>query len=196
MLILGCMFIGMFTACSSNMDVVNKTASEKTVDKQAEEKPEAQKAEDETAEDKTAENEGMENPVKEKGINDIAEEWGIVFSVPTGADKIKETYIESENPIIQREFELEGREFTARAAKTNELEDISGMNYEWTIIDAIEINGFSGETKRYISDEETVDVCIYYNSEKGVTYSLSLSAPNLDGFDISAAAGQISKNHK
>lgn len=79
-------------------------------------------------------------------------------------------------------------EYIFRMKSTAEFEDISGMNYEWDVEDDASISWCEGKMKRAITEEETVNVCLWYDVVPGIMYSLTTSAPDLDGFDIEAIA--------
>ena len=49
----------------------------------------------------------------------------------------------------------------------------------------------SGKTYRAIDETEYTDLITWYDIEIGIKYSLSVSAPDLDGFDIQAIAEQM-----
>ena len=43
-------------------------------------------------------------------------------------------------------------------------------------------------TFRFIGEEGYADLCTWYDAESGVSYSLSVTAKDLDGFDLLAIA--------
>lgn len=47
--------------------------------------------------------------------------------------------------------------------------------------------------KRHKGENESVDVCIWYDVVPGYVYSLSTRGADLDGFDITAIAEQVYK---
>ena len=51
-----------------------------------------------------------------------------------------------------------------------------------------QVSWCEGVDRRYIGEDETVDVSLWYDAVSGLMYSVSTSAPDLDGFDIGAAA--------
>ena len=96
--------------------------------------------------------------------------------------------------LVQLSFDLNGDSFTARAQVTGDrTADISGMYYEWTQQDDVTLaNWADGQMKgkyyRYISKDEWADLCTWYDEETGISYSVSVSSKDLDGFDLQAIA--------
>jgi hypothetical protein len=101
-------------------------------------------------------------------------------------------------PLVQLKFELDGMDFTARAQQgATEDAFISGIYTEWTIgpEDVTLANwgegNMAGKLYRAVSDSEYTDLIEWYDIEIGIKYSLSVSAKDLDGFDIQAIAEQM-----
>ncbi len=138
---------------------------------------------------------GIANPWHDSSEEEAYQLIANGFSAPEGATNV--TWSKMDNgdwPLIQMTFELDGNEFTAREQTTGDTyEDLSGMYYEWTAEDTGNLGGWRDglmEAKfyRYIGEEGYVDVVTWYDVEIGLSYSLSVSAPDLDGFDIQAVA--------
>ena len=67
------------------------------------------------------------------------------------------------------------------------------MYYEWTQQDDVTLaNWADGQMKgkyyRYIGKDEWADLCTWYDEETGISYSVSVSSKDLDGFDLQAIA--------
>lgn len=142
---------------------------------------------------------GLANPWHEITEEEADAMLSDLFTAPEGAEDVIWSVMESEDtsPLIELQFTLDGLEFTARSQMTgDEKEDISGMNYEWIAEDEVTLSNWAGgamigETYRYIGDDGYVDLCTWYNVETGQSYSLSVTAEDLDGFDILAIAEAI-----
>ncbi len=191
-------------------EAAEKAEAEAGTESEAESGKEAAEKEGAAAGEAAAEapaSDGGEEDLSEKGSAGLANPWmditedeargmaQISISAPEGAENIKWSRMEDgDSPLIQLTFDLEGDSFTARQQATgDESEDISGMNYEWIVEDEITLAGWGGgnmkgRTYRYIGENEYADLCAWYDGETGNSYSLSVVAPDLDGFDIQAVA--------
>ncbi|MCR5357769.1 MAG: hypothetical protein K6E63_10265 [Lachnospiraceae bacterium] len=148
---------------------------------------------------------GMGNPWVEITEAEANELCARLFKAPDGAaSKIWqkcESLGDPDNylgPLIQLDFELDGMEFTARAQQgAAEDADISGIYAEWTDgpTDLTLANWgeghMAGKSYRAIDDEGYTDLITWYDIEIGIMYSLSVTSPDLDGFDIQAIAEQM-----
>ncbi|MCR5670218.1 MAG: hypothetical protein K6G10_04370 [Butyrivibrio sp.] len=139
---------------------------------------------------------GLANPWRDINEEEVIDEVRI-FIVPEGSTNIQWSKMEtadSESPLIQVTFDLDGLSYTARYQYgAPEYADISGMNYEWSVTDEGTLNNWGDGNMearfyRYIGDDEWVDVCTWYDIEIGIAYSLSTTSQDLEGFDISAIA--------
>ena len=124
------------------------------------------------------------------------------FRAPEGAENVSWSMLESmaapsgiPGPLVQMSFDLYGNRFTAREQVTgNTWTEAAGMNYEWTVQDDIVLNNWgqaAGKYYRFIGENEYADLCIWYQPESGVSYSVSVSAKDLDGFDLQAVAEML-----
>ena len=125
------------------------------------------------------------------------------FSVPAGAENISWSVMESESEtLVQLSFDLNGDTFTAREQATHDkAADISGMYYDWTQkTDMTLANWADGQMKgtyyRYVSEEEWADLCTWYDEANGISYSLSVTSKDLDGFDLQAIAEMLAPTVK
>ena len=123
------------------------------------------------------------------------------FSVPAGAENVVWRVMDSAadpsgvpGALVQLSFELYGMEFTAREQVTGDEElDQSGMYYDWTYqLDETLKNWADGtmacHTYRHIGEDGYADLCTWYDTELGISYSVSVTAKDLDGFDLLAIA--------
>ena len=101
-------------------------------------------------------------------------------------------------PLVQLSFSLDDLEYTARAQQgASEDADIAGNYVEWTVgpEDVTLANwgggNMPGKMYRAINDTGYVDMITWYDIEIGISYSLSVAAADLDGFDIQAIAEQM-----
>ena len=101
-------------------------------------------------------------------------------------------------PLIQLAYSLDGKNFNARAQYgAAEDTDIAGNYFDWTVgpEDVTLANWgeghMQGKTYRHIGETGYVDQITWYDIEVGISYSLSVAAADLDGFDIQAIAEQM-----
>ena len=100
---------------------------------------------------------------------------------------------EAESPLVQVNFTLDGMDFIARAQNNTEEKYIDGigMYYDWTVQEEKELKDWAKDTltakfSRYLSENENVDLCTWYDEAAGCGYSLSVASDDLEGFDIMA----------
>ena len=126
------------------------------------------------------------------------------FVVPEGAENAAWSVLDSvadpsgvPGALVQLSFDLNGNRFTAREQVTGDKEiDQSGMYYEWTVEDESDLQFWADgkmpcKTYRYFDENGFADLCTWYDVEIGISYSLSVTAKDLDGFDIRAVAGAM-----
>ena len=133
---------------------------------------------------------GIANPMQEITDATLIKTYSHGLVLPE--DVTEATYYLYNDDLFEICFEKNGVSYAARTAESDSCEDISGMNYEWTVEDEdLAHLGLQGSAKRYIGEEETVDVANWYDEANGVNYSLSAVAADLDGFDITAIIRQM-----
>jgi len=121
------------------------------------------------------------------------------FNVPEGAENVQWKVLDSAadpsgvpGPLVQLSFDLYGNSFTAREQVTGDEEvDQSGMYYEWTHQMDETLKNWADiacHTFRFIGEDGYADLCSWYDAESGISYSLSVTAKDLDGFDLLAIA--------
>lgn len=144
---------------------------------------------------------GMSNPWRESTEEEAKELCASSFSAPEGAENVVWSALDSAaddsgvpGAMVQLNFDWNGNSFTAREQNTgDEQPDISGMYYDWTEQREAQMKNWAdgnipAQLYRYLGDGETADLCTWHDAEAGVSYSLSVSAEDLDGFDILALA--------
>ncbi len=125
------------------------------------------------------------------------------FAAPEGAGNVRWSVMESAagtsgvlGALVQLSFDLDGNSFTAREQLTGDKEaDLSGMYYEWTAQTGGVLanwNGAACSCFRYVGENEWADLCAWYDVETGVSYSVGVTAKDLDGFDLQAVAEALS----
>ena len=126
------------------------------------------------------------------------------FEVPEGAENVKWSVMEpagassdTQGTLVQLSFDLDGNSFTAREQVTGDPEaDISGMYYNWTVQGEETLKNWAEtvcHTFRWIGEDEYADLCAWYDAETGTSYSVSVTAEDLDGFDLLAIAEALHK---
>ncbi len=165
----------------------------------------AQKAEDTQAEDAKAEETQAEEPQLANPWRDITEDEARElcpnsFGVPEGAENVRWSVMDSAadpsgvpGALVQLSFDLDGNSFTAREQVTGDKEaDQSGMYYDWTVQGDMKLTNWGGTIEgryyRFIGETGYADLCTWYDAEAGVSYSVSVTARDLDGFDLQAIA--------
>lgn len=124
-----------------------------------------------------------------------------VFRVPKGAENVKWDILNSSTeggaPVLKFDFDLDGKTFLAREELTeSNAYALTEQSYEWTAIEPFSFtdksgNTLSGESYRYIGENEYADLCIWYDLESGMCYSVFVRAESLDGFDLQAIVEEI-----
>lgn len=133
---------------------------------------------------------GLANPWTEIAFEDMATEIGVNFALPEGAELVSCSVMKDEN-LGQAIFNLDGMEFVARIKPTAGFEDISGMYYDWTDEADVSISWCDGKFYACKDGDNTIQLCLWCDIVPGVMYSLTVSAPDLDGFDLTAVAEQM-----
>lgn len=132
------------------------------------------------------------NPWVDSNRESILATLGLDMVVPDGATDI-DYQMSEEVGLGQVTFSYgdTSLDFTYRMKKSDEFEDISGLYYEWDVEDDIYVEWCEGKCWRVVTDDETIDACLWFDEELGIMCCLSTSAPDLDGFDITAIAQLI-----
>ncbi len=147
---------------------------------------------------------GMANPWKDCTEEEAKAACPRLFKAPEGA-KVLDWMIMDEGsnleagkgPLVQLEFELDGRIYCARAQYgAAEDADISGLYYDWDAEDDATLANWGeghmqGKCYRDINESGMLDLITWYDIEIGIAYALSMGDTDLDGFDIQAIAEQM-----
>ena len=184
-----------------------KAAADQTAtDTQETEEAADNDTEQDTADDTAEEGKtGLANPWRDCTEEEANTACFRLFKAPEGASNIKWSIMEEgadesgfPGPLVQLTFDIvdeySTKSFTARAKQsTDENEDISGMNYEWDVTDDVTLanwgmGNMQGKCYRALTDTETADLITWFDVEVGISYSLSVVADDLDGFDIHTIA--------
>ncbi len=147
---------------------------------------------------------GMANPWREITAKEAAEAIPNLFKAPDGAEVLAWTMLDDAaeangkpGSLVDLQFSMDDLIFDARAQVTgDEYMDLSGLNYEWTAEDETTLSGWGGgnmqaKTYRNINDSGMIDLITWYDAEIEISYSLSVAAADLEGFDIQAVAEQM-----
>lgn len=134
---------------------------------------------------------GLANPWTETTAEALLENPGVAFGIPEGAENIR-YFLLADEGLAEMQFTWYGEDYVARIKPAVEFEDISGMCYDaWDDEMECDIGGCAGRMMRVRDGENTVDVCLWFDAVPGIMYSVSVVAPDLDGFDITASAMQL-----
>ena len=123
-----------------------------------------------------------------------------LFVVPEGASDVNWLKLTTVNPgekeLVQVTFTLDGISYTARAQQgLNGDSDISGYYYEWTSKDESNFSLYQWDLPakeyRFVGEEGSIDLLTWYDADKKIVYALSATGADLEGFDITAIAGQM-----
>lgn len=110
----------------------------------------------------------LANPVHECTAEEQTEKTGVDLNVPITAVDVTYSYIESDTSLAQVVFTYQGKMYVYRGQKTDTVQDISGMNYQWTsTADASEGIPYTC----YLNDEGQ-GVALWYSN--GISYTLSM----------------------
>ncbi|MCR5303897.1 MAG: hypothetical protein K6E33_04980 [Lachnospiraceae bacterium] len=157
----------------------------------------------ETVAETETQNAQMGNPWSEVTREEAEEACPRLFVAPEGSsDEVWSVMTPSaedteagRGPLVQLTFKMpEGDSFTARAQYgAGADEDISGMYYDWDVNDDITLSNWGegnmkGKCMAYSGDDESAQLCTWYDIEIGIAYSLGVSGKDLDGLDIQGVA--------
>jgi len=158
--------------------------------KDAEDVPTEQIQEVDDVVDNTEDVPEISNPWEECEAEDVEALVGMKFAV---CDEFKDvTYrVNTDEKLAEMDFVAGELKYTARMACTDSLEDISGYNYEWTVESEDTVLDCEAITKRFIGEGIYIDLACWYLEDKGVTYCISTSDEDLDGYDILAICEEI-----
>ncbi len=134
---------------------------------------------------------GMPNPWQyEVAPEEIQKMVNESFTVPEDAENVVYGIMESEK-LAEVQFDMDGVSYCARMEPADKFTDISGIYATWDSEENEEINGIDATYRRSITEEEWYDNILYYDAAGKMMYSISATAPDLDGFDLMAVAETI-----
>ena len=115
--------------------------------------------------------------------------------MPEGAEHGAWSVIEDgEEPLVRLTFDAYDMTFTANEQYTgDEAVDVSAVDQEWSHEMEWPLQNWgdgqiSCRSFRHIDGDGYVDLCLWHDAQAGVSYSLTVSAPDLYGFDLQAVA--------
>ena len=136
----------------------------------------------------------MINPWEDLPLDQVQKLIGVPMNIPEGAEKAISRWYEGEKMAELQFFRTNG-DFCFRAkpvAPRGELIDISGMYYTWKDEEDVTVGGCTGTLAQVQSETgDWVQRCLWYDNAAGVSYSLTVVAPDVDGLDLIALAEQI-----
>ena len=133
---------------------------------------------------------GMANPWQEITAEELAETAGVRFGVPEGAEDVS-WWLMSETGLAEMQFVWANGDFCARIQSLPAFEDISGLYETWTYEEKQTVGAWEGVMRQAQEDGRTVQSLQWYDADAGRMYSVSVTADDLDGFDLTAIAEQI-----
>ena len=115
--------------------------------------------------------------------------------MPEGAENVIYRYLQANN-LAEMQFTIGTDEYCARMMPVqlanDELMDISGMYYEWEQESQISVGPYHGTIDQArAADGIWAAVCLWYNYDQGIMYSISVSTTNPDGLNLTAVAEQV-----
>lgn len=137
----------------------------------------------------------MANPWEDVSVEQLRELAGTYFNVPEDASNMICRWYGGEK-LGEMQFAWSNGDFTFRVQPvtldTNQLMDISGMYFTWENETPVKIGWCPGSIGQARSETgDWVERCLWYDSATGLSYSLSVTAPDIDGLDLTAIAEQI-----
>ena len=135
---------------------------------------------------------GMANPWEPMTEAELAQASGLSFNLPEDATDAAWFWMEGDG-IAELQFKLDGDEYCARvkpaALSEGELEDISGMYFQWDHEEEITVGHCRGSIGiAQTGSEDWVERCLWYDIAPGLMYSLSVYTTDPDGLDLTAVA--------
>lgn len=141
-----------------------------------------------------------ENPWVSTDKDGILSATGLNINTPADATNAQYSYLKTSN-VAQVTFSYAGHDdWTFRMQKTDKLEDISGLYYEWGYQESVMVSGKEAMSYAYaegaddsgmIDDMFGVQLINWYDDSTGTTYSLSVLGNDLNGMDIQAIAENV-----
>ena len=135
------------------------------------------------------------NPWEEMTAEQLASESGLSFGMPEGAENVVYRYLRSDE-MAEMQFSWAGGEYCARirpmVLEDWDFYDISGMYYEWKTEEPVNVGPCAGSLSQALQDDGVwVERCLWYDADAKRMYSLSVTAEDVDGLDLTALAEQV-----
>ena len=134
------------------------------------------------------------NPWEDMTAEQLEAASGLRFTLPQDAENPAWRYMRSEN-LAEMWFTMNDGEYCARiqpmAPVEGEMTDISGMYYTWENEEKVRIGDCDGTIAQARDGDGWVERCLWYDAAKGLQYSLTVIAADVDGLDLTAVAEQI-----
>ncbi len=139
----------------------------------------------------------LANPWQDLSAEQLKEVSGISLQAPKDAEDVACRWMSSEK-LAEIQFTWNGGDYCARAQamalEDGHLADISGMYFQWDHEENITVGACPGTiASAKTGSEDRVERCLWYDKESGTMYSLSVSAKDLDGLDLTALAAEITQ---
>ena len=221
-LLCGCSSKGNENNSSKNesIDSTTKTSADLSSSSSSTKKNDDSSSRDNLQNEETKTSQDASNPWKTVTKDEFAKEMESDFDIPDGALNVTYKICEDDAllgninhdsklneytevvPLGEVTFTMSDEytsvDYVARMQKAKRPSDcISGYNYDEWDSDSKEMHdGQPVYFKRKIDTDKTVDVAYWYFSDTSLTYTLTVTGTDLDGFDISAVAYTICDMHK
>ena len=127
---------------------------------------------------------GLPNPVRDVTSEEMINETGISFVIPEGVTDEIYSIITMEADISQVQFTLDGIEYCYRIQPSDELSDISGMHYEWTVNSIVELPYAEAEVH---FNEGEAGIILWYSAVMGLICSVSMDSGATEAALVAAA---------
>lgn len=128
------------------------------------------------------------NPMEPTDYDGIVALTGCAAKIPDYAENPACFIYDSKLGEVQYTTESGYTVLNFRVMKADAFTDISGLYYDWTVDMESDFNGWPCKELGYRGDEGDVHLCLFYDPDNKVMYSLSAQAADLDGFDVYGAA--------
>lgn len=142
----------------------------------------------------------IENPWVETDKEGVSKATGLNIDAPEDATDVQYSYLET-GDMAQVTFSYNSHDdWTFRMEKTDALEDISGLYYEWAFQDSVKVGGKEAMEYAYVEGADDsgmiddlfgVQLINWYDDTTGITYSLSVLGKDLNGMDLQVIAENL-----
>ncbi len=124
----------------------------------------------------------------------FAEKAGIDLNIPEDAANVVYSVMkdpDSGSILGNVNFDIGELEYNVRCQHTDELEDISGLYYDWESEEECTVSGCKGVRKTAEDENCKVEVCQWFDDEAGVSYSVAVFDYKDAGTDAAAMADEV-----